>query len=92
MRIAICDDEKMICDLIKNKIEKYYSHQNTDFQIQLFYSGEEMLKEDGDKTDVSYKTVSDWENGKTIPNIDQLNTLSNIYKVSISNKTKNFKK
>lgn len=40
-------------------------------------------KEVGDKTDVSYKTVSDWENGKTIPNIDQLNTLSNIYKVSI---------
>ncbi len=57
MRIAICDDEKMICDLIKNKIEKYYSHQNTDFQIQLFYSGEEMLKEDLDSIDVLFLDV-----------------------------------
>ena len=37
----------------------------------------------GDKVIVSYKTVSDWEKGKTIPNIDQLNKLSNIFKVSI---------
>lgn len=68
MRIAICDDEKMICDLIKNKIEKYYSHQNTDFQIQLFYSGEEMLKEDLDSIDVLFwiwicqgKTAWKWQ-------------------------------
>lgn len=45
MRIVICDDEKKICDLIKNKIENYYACQNTDFQIQVFYSGEEVLKE-----------------------------------------------
>lgn len=33
--------------------------------------------------DVSIKAISDWENGKTIPEIDKLSILANLYSVSI---------
>lgn len=42
MQIAICDDEKNICELLKSKIEKQYSDAN----IIFFSSGEELLLTD----------------------------------------------
>ena len=41
MTIAICDDEKIICD----QIEKIIKNQKPNFTIKLFASGEELLKE-----------------------------------------------
>ncbi len=57
MKIAICDDEQKICDLIKNKIESYYSSREMDFDIQTFYSGEEVLKQDLGSIDVLFLDV-----------------------------------
>ncbi len=41
MRIAICDDEKVICD----QIEKLVKRQEPDCDTELFVSGEELLRE-----------------------------------------------
>ncbi len=57
MRIAICDDEKKICDLIKNKVESYYSSQGMEFDIRVFYNGEEVLAWDLDSIDVLFLDV-----------------------------------
>ncbi len=57
MRIAICDDEQRICDLIKNTIERYYSARELDFDIRVFYSGEEVLHQDLAAIDVLFLDV-----------------------------------
>ncbi len=43
-RIAICDDEQLICSQIENCILKYASENNEKIDTQVFYSGEEMCK------------------------------------------------
>ena len=57
MRIAICDDESQIRELLKEKIEKYYFSQNIEFQIQTYGSGEQLLKQDLDSIDVLFLDV-----------------------------------
>jgi len=43
-RIAICDDEQMICSQIENTILKYAAENNEKTDTQVFYSGEELCK------------------------------------------------
>lgn len=43
-RIAICDDEQVICSQIENFIVKYAAESNEKIDTQVFYSGEELIK------------------------------------------------
>jgi len=41
-RIAICDDEQVICSQIENIILNYAAENNEKIDTQVFYSGEEL--------------------------------------------------
>ena len=43
-RIAICDDEQLICSQIENIILKHAAETNEKIETQVFYSGEELYK------------------------------------------------
>ncbi|MDF2656242.1 MAG: LytTr DNA-binding protein [Bacillota bacterium] len=43
-RIAICDDEQVICSQIENVILKYAAENNERVETQVFYSGEELIR------------------------------------------------
>ena len=43
-RIAICDDEPMICSRIENIVLNYFERNNLEVDTQVFYSGEELYK------------------------------------------------
>lgn len=57
MRIAICDDEKQIRELLKDKIQKYYFSKSITFSIALFENGEKVLEYDLDQIDVLFLDV-----------------------------------
>ncbi len=57
MRIAICDDEKQICELLKEKIEKYFFSKDMEFSIRIFFDGEEVLKSDLNAIDILFLDV-----------------------------------
>lgn len=43
-RIAICDDEQVICSQIENFILRYAAENNEKIDTQVFYSGEELIR------------------------------------------------
>jgi DNA-binding LytR/AlgR family response regulator len=43
-KIAICDDEVIICSLIESIILKYKQDTHIDIEVEVFYSGEEIFK------------------------------------------------
>ncbi len=43
-RIAICDDEQVICSQIENVLTKYAAESNGKIDTQVFYSGEELCR------------------------------------------------
>lgn len=43
-RIAICDDEQVICSTIENIVLNYCAESNLKIETQVFYSGEELYK------------------------------------------------
>lgn len=57
MRIAICDDEKQICELLKEKIEKYFFSKDTEFSIRIFLNGEEVLQSELNEIDILFLDV-----------------------------------
>lgn len=44
VRAAICDDEKAMLDQLKERILTEYKRQNFDISVEIFISGEELLK------------------------------------------------
>ena len=57
MRIAICDDEKQICEFLKEKIRRYYFSNDINFSIQTFENGEKLLESDLNLIDVLFLDV-----------------------------------
>lgn len=57
MRIAICDDEKQICEFLKEKIRRYYFSNDINFSIQTFENGEKLLESDLNQIDVLFLDV-----------------------------------
>ncbi len=43
-RVAICDDEQVICSQIENTILNFAEENNEKIDTQVFYSGEELIK------------------------------------------------
>ena len=75
MRIAICDDEGPIRELLKDKIEKYYFSHNIDFSIQSYESGEKLLEQDFDQIEVLFLDVD-------MPGKNGMETANEIRKVN----------
>lgn len=46
MLIAVCDDEKMFCNQIKDAIYSYSNEHNMDIVVEIFLDGDELLKSD----------------------------------------------
>lgn len=57
MRIAICDDEKQICELLKKKVTQFFFDDMNNISIRMFESGEQLLKFDIEKIDVLFLDV-----------------------------------
>lgn len=72
-RIAICDDEQVICSQIENYILNYAADNNEKIDTQVFYSGEELIRflEVGQSfdlifLDIELKLINGIEVGKKI--------------------------
>lgn len=57
MKIAICDDEKQICELLKEKIIQVFFNNDESFEIELFENGEVLLKTDLKQIDILFLDV-----------------------------------
>ena len=57
MKIAICDDEKQICELLKEKIIQMFFNNDEAFDIELFENGEALLKADLKQIDILFLDV-----------------------------------
>lgn len=57
MRIAVCDDERQICELMKEKIQKYYFADQIEFRVETFESGDQLLTSDLSQIDVLFLDV-----------------------------------
>lgn len=57
MEIAICDDERKICQLLQNKIEKYYFSQDLPFNIYIYEDGNSLLESNLNKIDVLFLDI-----------------------------------
>ncbi len=77
MKIAICDDESSIRDILKSKIEKYYFSRSIDFSIDCYAGGEELLTQQIDKIDVLFLDVD-------MPGMNGMETAGEIRKINKS--------
>lgn len=75
MRIAVCDDERPICRLLKEKIQKYYFADRIEFHVETFESGDELLESDLSQIDVLFLDVD-------MPGKNGLETAKEIRKVN----------
>lgn len=57
MRIAICDDEKKICEILRDKIQKYYFARTIDFTIDVFENSDMLLGADFNNINVLFLDV-----------------------------------
>ena len=57
MKIAICDDDKIICEYIKKTIEAYAYKKGFQINIQVFNSGYDMLFEINNSFDVLFLDI-----------------------------------
>ena len=73
LRIAICDDESQICEVMRDKLQKYYSGEHINLSIQTFRSGKKVLESDLDQIDVLFLDVD-------MPEINGLKTAGEIRK------------
>ena len=73
LRIAVCDDESQICEVMRDKLQKHFFSKNINLSIQTFNSGESVLKSDLDHIDVLFLDVD-------MPGINGLKTAKAIRK------------
>ena len=66
LTIAICDDEKKICDYIENRTTEFLAKNDLEAEVSVFYDGSELLKKCENNTqhfdiiflDIKMKTVN----------------------------------
>lgn len=75
MKIAICDDENLVREVLKDKIEHYYFSQSVDFTIESFSSGEALLAHGLDAVDVLFLDVD-------MPGLNGMETAAEIRKTN----------
>lgn len=59
LNIGICDDNNTICDNLENTIIDYLKDKDFSFNIEVFYSGEDLIKSinGGDKYDILFLDI-----------------------------------
>ncbi len=72
MLIAICDDEPLFCEILKNEIYNYSNKHNLDACIDVFYDGNSLLGKD-EKYDIVFLDYQ-------MPNINGLEAAEQIRK------------
>lgn len=84
--IAICDDEKMICDQIKEYIAEYREKKDTEIKIDLFFNGEDLYEQlekgqfyDLIFTDIEMYQMNGIEVGAYIRNIQKNETTQIVF-------------
>ena len=73
LRVAICDDESQICEVMRDKLQKYYFSSNINLSVKTFSSGEQVLESDLGRIDVLFLDVD-------MPGLDGLKTAKAIRK------------
>ena len=77
LTIAICDDEKKICDYIENRTTEFLAKNDLEAEVSVFYDGSELLKScEGNKQtfdiiflDIKMKTLNGVECAKLLRDI-----------------------
>lgn len=77
MRIAICDDEKMIVDILEEKLQRYSIAHGQELHIQRYYSGEELLADDISQAELLFLDIS-------MPGLNGMETAKEIRKFNTS--------
>lgn len=78
LTIAICDDEKKICDYIENRTTEFLAKNDLEAEVSVFYDGSELLKccESNKQSfdiiflDIKMKTLNGVECAKLLRDID----------------------
>ncbi len=77
LTIAICDDEKKICDYIENRTTEFLAKNDLEAEVSVFYDGSELLKKCESNTqnfdiiflDIKMKTLNGVECAKLLRDI-----------------------
>lgn len=77
LTIAICDDEKKICDYIENRTTEFLAKNDLEAEVSVFYDGSELLKKCENNTqhfdiiflDIKMKTLNGVECAKLLRDI-----------------------
>ncbi len=90
-KIAICDDNKLICSQIEREIDEFFITETINYEIEVFFTGEELISSlnDREKYDLVFLDIElDKINGITVGHYirDELND-DNTQIVFISAKT-----
>ncbi len=79
MRIAICDDEKRIADILEDKLEDYYFSKEKNCEIRKYHSGKSLLEDDLSWIELLFLDVD-------MPEMSGLETAKEIRKINKSMK------
>ena len=66
IKIGICDDEPIVCEILKKKVSVCLAETNTEAEIECFYSGKELL-DNSKKTDILFLDIE-------MPKLDGIET------------------
>ncbi len=73
MRLAICDDESSIIDILEEKLHKYFIPKNLEYDIRKYSRGEDLVKDDFSSIDLLFLDVE-------MPGLDGMETAKEIRK------------
>ncbi len=79
MRVAICDDEKTIADILEDKLEDYFFSKKEECEIRKFNSGNDLLQTDLSWIELLFLDVD-------MPGLSGLETATEIRKINKSMK------
>lgn len=57
MKIVVCDDEKQICEFMKNKLIDYSVRNDLDIYVEVFHSGEALIEHLPEDMDVIFLDI-----------------------------------
>lgn len=73
IKIGICDDEPIVCEILKKKVSICLAETKTEAEIECFYSGKELL-DNSKKPDILFLDIE-------MPELDGIETGKNFVKM-----------
>ena len=65
IKIGICDDEPIVCEILKKKVSICLAETKTEAEIECFYSGKELL-DNSKKPDILFLDIKFVKMEKTV--------------------------